>query len=103
MRHRAQGGDDLPDRVPDLRVALVRLARGAALDEDALTVGLLDDGEVEHAFGPPRLSWVVAVELVGAEPLPDHYRRDDQQQPAEHGGLAVPGGPSGHSFDDGSA
>ena len=79
----------------------VGLARGAALDEDALGVGLLDDGPGQHPLGLARLPGVVAVEVVGAEPLADHHGRDDQQQPAEDGGLAMPSGPAGHSFHDG--
>ena len=47
------------------------------------------------------LPGIVAVDVAGAEPLPDHHRRDDQQQPAEHSGLLVAGGPAGHSFHDG--
>ena len=56
----------------------VGLARRSALDEHALGVGLLDDGPVQHPLGLPRLPGVVAVQIVGAEPLPDHHGRDDQ-------------------------
>jgi hypothetical protein len=73
-----------------------------ALDEDALAVGLLDDGQRQGPFGLARLPGVVAVDVAGAEPLADDHGHDNEQQPAEHGDLAVPDGPAGHSFHDGN-
>jgi hypothetical protein len=101
LRQRPQRRHDLPDRLVDLRVVPVGLARRATLDEHALAVGLLDDGPVQHPFGLPRLPGVVAVDVGGADFLTDDYGRDDQQQPAEDSGLAMSNGPSGHSFHDG--
>ena len=86
----AQRGDHLPYCQPDLRVGGVRLAGGAALDQDVLAVGLLDDGQGQYPLGLARLPGIVAVEVGCADPLADQHGRGDQQQPADHRGLAVP-------------
>ncbi len=50
---------------------------------------------VQETLGAAGLAGIVALQVLGAEQLPDRHSGDDQQEPAEHRGLAVCGAPAG--------
>ena len=94
LGHGAQGRGHLPDGPADLRVTGHGAGAAPGLDQDGLGGGLDHAGPAQHPLGPARLAGVVAVQVLGAEHAADHHGADDQQQPAEQRGLAVPGAPA---------
>ena len=54
---------------------------------------------VQGLLGLPGLAGVVAGQALAAQGLPGHEDDGDQGEPAEHGGLAVPGAPPGDPLD----
>ena len=83
-------------------VANVRPVPRAWISTSSLA-GELTAQPVQDLLGPARLAGVVAGQALGAERLPGHEDHGDQREPAEHGGLAVPGAPSGYALNHGGA
>src|SRR5262249_60989387 len=51
-------------------------------------------------LGPPGRAPVILLDIGGGDHVPAHEDRDNQDEPAEHRGLAVPRAPAGDSFDN---
>ncbi len=69
-----------------------------ALDQDGLGGGGLESGPVEDLGGPGDLAGhrLGLVDLGAAVQAAEEGGEDDEQQPAEDGGLSVPGAPCAH-------
>jgi hypothetical protein len=58
---------------------------------------------VQRTLRLPGLAGVVGGQVPAAHQLAEHKDDRHQAQPAEHGGLAVPGTPAGDPFHQGRA
>ena len=95
-----QRGRHLARGLPHRRIGAERDAGSPGLDQHGLGIGpeLGGRGLVQHALGLPGLPGVVLREVRRAERLGRDENPDDQQQPAEDSGLAVPGAPAGDAL-----
>ncbi len=78
------------------------LAGCARLDQHGLTGRAVRSRParlVQGPFGLARLAGIVAGQVLRTERLADHEQQGDQREPAEGGGLEVPGAPPGDPFD----
>jgi hypothetical protein len=103
LRLSRQRGRHLAHGLPHRRIGPERDAGSLGLDQHGLGVGieLRGRGLVQHALGLAGLPGVVLRKLRRAERLGRHENPDDQHQPAEDRGLAVPRAPARDSFGDG--
>ena len=88
--------------LPHLRVGRERPARRPGLDQHAL--GGRGGGHIQPVQGPlglPGLAGVILLHVLGGKHLAADEDRGDQEKPAEHRRLAVPGTPARDPLDHG--
>jgi hypothetical protein len=106
VRQRGQRRGHLPRGPAHGRVSAERMVgSGPAplLDQHALGGRAGHAQPVQHLLGLAGLAGVVRRHVLRGQQVPGHEDRGHQEQPAEHGGLAVPGTPARHPFHDGWA
>ena len=102
VRQRGQRGRDLPGRAPHGQVGAERVPRPAApprLDQHVLVRRGGEAQPVQGLLGYAGLPGVSLRQILGRELVAGHENHGYQQEPAEHGGLAVPGTPPGDPLD----
>jgi hypothetical protein len=97
-----EGGErchHLPDGLAHLRVR-AKPAGPPGLDQHVLLRRDDHPEPLQGLLGLTGLAGVVGGHVLGGQAVPGHEHRGDQHEPAEDGGLAVPGTPAGDALDD---